>query len=90
MFQNTAFGNLSKVLSGLGFSDADIRSAIAGSQSTLFERVSQQVRDKAVEGIVMAIGNTYVLIIAGSALALVTSVLFKREKLFMEMSAGGA
>lgn len=90
VFQNTAFGNLSKVLNGMGFSEQNIMSAVVGSQSGLFEKLSEEVRQKAVEGIVKAIGNTYVLIIAGSALALVTSVFFRRERLFMEMSTGGA
>jgi hypothetical protein len=90
VFQNTAFRNLSQVLDGLGFSDVDIRSAIAGAQSVVFDRIDGDVRGRAIDGIVAAIGKTYALIIAGSSLALVTSVFLKREKLFMEVSTGGA
>jgi hypothetical protein len=90
VFQNTAFRNLSHVLAGHGFSAAEIRASIAGSQSTLFQGLEQSVRDRAIEGIVKAIDKTYALVIAGSALTLVTSLFFRWEKLFMEMSAGGA
>jgi hypothetical protein len=90
VFQNTAFKNLSQVLDGLGFSDVDIRSAIAGAQRVVFDRIDGDVRGRAIDGIVAAIGKTYALIIAGSSLALVTSVFLKREKLLMEVSTGGA
>jgi hypothetical protein len=90
VFQNTAFRNLSVVLNGLGFSESEIRSAIAGSQSTLFEKVSESVKEKAIEAIVKSIGNTYALVIAAGALGLVVGVFLRRERLFMEMSTGGA
>lgn len=90
VFQNTAFRNLSHLLHGMGFSAEQIRSAIAGAQSEVFDKISDDLRAQAIDGIVHAINQTYALIIAGSALALVTSVFLKREKLFMEMSTGGA
>jgi MFS family permease len=90
VFQNVAFNKLSHVLSGMGFTADDIRSAIAGSQSTLFEHLPTALRTEAIEAIVQAISKTYALVIAGGALALVTSVFLKWEKLFMEMGAGGA
>ncbi|PQE05532.1 HC-toxin efflux carrier TOXA protein [Rutstroemia sp. NJR-2017a BBW] len=90
VFQSTAFRNVKHAFEGLGFSDAQIRSAIAGSQSTLFESVSDSVRAKAVEGIVQAIDKTYYLVVAGGALVIITSLFMRREKLFMEVAAGGA
>ncbi|KAE9377238.1 MFS general substrate transporter [Stipitochalara longipes BDJ] len=90
VFQNTAFGSLTKVLAGMRFSEQDIRSAIAGSKSAVFEGVSEEVRARAIEVIVQAIGKTYILVVAGGAVALVSAVLMRKEKLFMEMSTGGA
>jgi hypothetical protein len=46
VFQNTAFRSLTKVLAGMGFSEQDVRSAIAGSQSAVFESVSEEVRGR--------------------------------------------
>jgi hypothetical protein len=74
----------------MGFSSEEIRSAVAGAQSVVFDKISDEVRGKAIDAIVHAIDQTYALIIAGSALALVTSVFLKREKLLMEMSTRGA
>jgi len=90
VFQNIAFRNLSLVLAEMGFSEQDIRSAIAGSQSALFGKVAEEVRVKAVEGIVRAIADTYLLVVAAGAVALVMSLFLRREKLFMEISTGGA
>jgi MFS family permease len=90
VFQNTAFGSLTKVLAGLGFNEQDIRSAVAGSKSAVFERMSVEVRSRATEAIVQAIGKTYTLVVVAGAVALVSAVLMKRERLSMEMSTGGA
>ena len=88
VFQNIAARNLGKVLYPLGFSSADVQGAIAGSQSTLLEQLLPAERENAIEAIVQAIDKTYALVIAAAGLALVTSVLLRRERLFMEMSAG--
>ena len=90
VFQNTAFGSLTKVLAGLGFSERDVRSAIAGSKSAVFEGVSEEVRARAIEAIVQAIGKTYMLVVVAGSVALVSAVLMKRERLRMEISTGGA
>lgn len=55
VFQNTAFGSLTKILAGMRFSEQDVRSAIAGSQSAVFESVSEEVRGSVIEAIVQAI-----------------------------------
>jgi MFS family permease len=90
VFQNTAFGSLTKILAGMGFSEQDVRSAIAGSQSAVFESVSEEVRGSVIEAIVQAIGKTYMLVVVAGAVALVSAVLMKRERLVMEMNTGGA
>ncbi|RAL64802.1 hypothetical protein DID88_001399 [Monilinia fructigena] len=89
VFQSTAFRNVNAAFAGQKFSADQIRSAIAGSQSTLFQSVSQELRDKAIEGIVQAIDKTYYMVVAGAAFTLLLSLLLKREKLFMEMVAVG-
>lgn len=90
VFQNIAASDLGKVLIPLGFTTADVQAAIAGSQSTLFEKLSAAVKERAVDAIVISIDKTYALVITAGAFALVTSLFLRREKLFMEMSTGGA
>ncbi|CZR61051.1 related to aflatoxin efflux pump AFLT [Phialocephala subalpina] len=90
VFQNTAFNGLKKVLSGMEFSEADISAAVAGSQSKVFERMSEEVRNRAIEKIVESIDATYGLVITAGAVVVVTSLWLRRERLFMEVSVGGA
>jgi len=49
--------------------------------------VSDEVRQRVLDGIVKAIGNAYILVVVAGALGLVASLLMRREKPFMEMSA---
>jgi MFS family permease len=89
VFQNVAFKNLKDALSEKGFSIQDIRGAIAGTQSAIFESGSHEIRDMAINAIIDAMDKVYALVIAAGALALVVSLFMKREKLFMAPVAGG-
>jgi hypothetical protein len=89
VFQSISFRNVKNALQGLGFSDADVRAAIAGVQSDLLANVSPEIREHVLEGIVNAIDRVYILIIAGGALTLILSVFLKREKLFLAGGGGG-
>jgi hypothetical protein len=90
VFQNIAFNALSKILYPLGFTASDVRGAIAGSRSALFEHVPADAEAMVIEAIVQAIDKTYALVITAGAFGLVTSVVLRRERLFMKMAAGGA
>lgn len=90
VFQNTAYTKLREVLGGLGFSDEDIRSAVAGSQSAVFGKMGEALRREAIEAIVQSIDSTYCLVIAVGVVGLVATIFLKREKLVMEMGGGGA
>jgi hypothetical protein len=74
----------------MGFSEQNVRSAIAGSQSAVFESVSEEVRGRVIEAIVQAITKTYMLVVVAGAVALVSAMLIKMERLVLEMSTGGA
>ncbi|ESZ96547.1 hypothetical protein SBOR_3049 [Sclerotinia borealis F-4128] len=89
VFQNTAFIKVSEAFAGQGFTTEQLRSATAGSQSAIYATVSQELRDKAIEGIVEAMDKTYYLVVSGAALTLILSFFLKRERLFMEMAVGG-
>ncbi len=84
-----AVQNLSRVLEGLGFSQADISSAVAGAQSPLFGKLSPDMRDAAIEAIVQAMRKTFALVIVSGAVVLVVSILLKREKLFSKTKPAG-
>jgi hypothetical protein len=59
------------------------------SLKAVFEGLVEGVRVEAVGTIVNILGSVYALVVAGGAVGLVASLALKREKLFMEMVAGG-
>lgn len=90
VFQNLAFQNLSHALSGLGFSDAQLHSAISGAQSELLRNASAEVKSLAVSAIIKAMDRVYILVIVAGAFCFLAALPMKMEKLFMKISAGGA
>jgi hypothetical protein len=82
IFQNLSIKNLTKALDGLGYSAADIASAVAGAQSPIFQTASAEVKALAVHAIVQALQRVWILVIVAGAVVLVSSVFMKREKLF--------
>lgn len=89
VFQNVAFKNLQSALAGKGYTDAELHGALLGTMSTLLSTASEDVRELAIKAIVEAMDKVYVLVIAAGAFGLLTSLFLKREKLFMEIGAGG-
>jgi MFS family permease len=89
VFQNTALSKLRTALAGSGFSEEEIASAVAGTQSAVFQHGSSAVKAAALKAIIQAMDNVFVLVIAAGALVLVSSIFMKREKLFLKIVAGG-
>lgn len=82
IYQSTAINKLSVVLAGQGYSETDIRSAVAGAQSTVFQNLSGELRDQAVDAIAAAMRLTFVMIPISGAVLLIAALCMKREKLF--------
>ncbi len=94
IFQSLSVQNLNRVLSGLGFSQADIRSAISGTQSTLLKSLSPSLQKEAIAGILEAMSQVYILSFSTGAITVVSALLMKKGKLFPKgsdkmMIAGG-
>ncbi|KAL7946936.1 MFS general substrate transporter [Trichoderma barbatum] len=90
VFQNLAFQNLKTALAGYGFTDIELHGAIAGTQSQLLAQASEIIRTLALDAIIKAMSRVYILVIVAGAVLLLSSIGMKTEKLFMEISAGGA
>ncbi|KAL7629880.1 hypothetical protein AAE478_001403 [Parahypoxylon ruwenzoriense] len=67
-----------------------VENAIAGTSSSFFRTLPEEKQIAALNIIVQAISNVYVLLIAAGAMGVVLSVFLKRERLFMTIAAGGA
>ena len=89
IFQGTAVRNLRAVLAGQGYTTADIQSAVAGAQSTLFASLDAGLRVQAVEAITSAIQSAFVLVIVSGAMLLIVGAVMRREKLFGEIVTVG-
>lgn len=82
VFQTYAFKNVKHAVSGLGFTDAQVGAVVSGAQGSLFDELSPEVAAAVLEGIVKAIGKSYILVIAGATTTLVCTAFMKRERLF--------
>ncbi|EKG09516.1 Major facilitator superfamily [Macrophomina phaseolina MS6] len=90
IYQSTAIRNLSAVLAGHNFSDKEIRGAVAGAQSTLFEELNGEMREKGIEAVTKAMQMTFVLVPVAGGVMLIAALCMKREKLFGKAVAVGA
>jgi MFS family permease len=82
IFQSAAFQNLHAVLSEHGFSDKDIRGAVAGAQSEVFGRISGELRDRAIFAITQAMQKAFIPVVVAGAVLVVAGAFMKRERLF--------
>ncbi|KAJ4420412.1 hypothetical protein N0V82_004401 [Gnomoniopsis sp. IMI 355080] len=89
IYQSTAFKKLSVVLDGQGYSETDIRSAVAGAQSSIFEDLSGELHDKAVRAVAAAMRSTFVMLPVAGAVLSIAAVCMKREKLFGKAVVAG-
>lgn len=81
-FQSNAVNNLTHVLDGQGFSQADIHGAVAGAQSTLFETLDGDLRSAAIQAITSAMARAFIIPLVAGAVGIISSLLMSRERLF--------
>jgi hypothetical protein len=84
IFQNVAYKNLVSVFdqNGLHFNESEIRAAVAGTRSAVFEQLHGRVEEEAISAIVNAVSNVYALALASGALCVVIAAGMRWERLF--------
>lgn len=87
IFQEVAMKNLTHVLQGQGFSQTEIRSAVAGTASTIFDSLSPSMKTAAISAIITAISRVYIISIAASAITIICAAFMKKERLFPKAAA---
>lgn len=75
VFQNKSFGPLKSLFAPLGYSDSDIRSAIAGTKSEILSMAAPGIRSQALDIISGAVDDIYIMVIAAGAAHIVFSFL---------------
>ena len=83
VFQNVAIQKLSVALAGQGFTIEEIKGAVAGTQSVIFQQGSPEVKMAALKALIQAMDKVFALVIAGGALTVVSAIFMKREKVFL-------
>ncbi|GKT56400.1 efflux pump antibiotic resistance [Colletotrichum tofieldiae] len=81
IFQNLGYSRLHTSLSGLGYSEHDIREALAGLNSEIFADADPRVTGLAVQDIASVIADMQFVIMASGALAFLSGCFMKWEKL---------
>ena len=81
IFQSVAFRNLDGVLAGQGFGEDEIRAAVAGTTSAVFERLTGELRAEAVEAITAAMGTVYALLIVSGGVLVLSSAAMRWERI---------
>lgn len=86
VFLNKSEASIQKILPNV--TTAQVQSAISGANSAFVNNLAPNVKAAVIHAIVKAMSNSYILIITAGSLAVVLSLVMKREKLFLQ--AGGA
>ncbi|WPH05127.1 Hypothetical protein R9X50_00802900 [Acrodontium crateriforme] len=87
LFENLGFQFLQNTLVGSGLPDAALRSALAGADSQLLSGIDAHTAELIVDTVAFTISRIFAMGISASALAFCCSLLMKREKLHLSMSA---
>jgi hypothetical protein len=82
IFQILSMKNLIRVLSGLGLSQAEIRSAIARTRSAVITRLSPDLQEQAIMATTNAMSRICILNTGVSVITVICAMLMKKEKLF--------
>ena len=88
LFQNIGFHDLKRAFVGYGYSDAELRSALAGRISLVFSSADQAVIHITTMVVAETIRKLFALVIAAGSLVTVSSLLMKFEKIHLHGAAG--
>jgi MFS family permease len=81
IYQNVGFNLLSDALDGQDYTDDEIRAALAGVSSRIWQSRDPEVLARGAEAVADVIAREFWIVVAGGALCLVMGLLMKREKL---------
>lgn len=90
VFQTYAYNGIAAVLAGRGYTSAQTRDAVSGTQSAVFNGLSPQLKSGAVSAVTAAIDKVWILSLVGGVLVLVIAPFMKKERLLgLKATAGG-
>ncbi|OGM50811.1 efflux pump antibiotic resistance protein [Aspergillus bombycis] len=81
IFQNVGFNLLTDAVGSNGYSEEDLREALAGVSSAVWESGDPEVLARGVEAVANVLAREFYLVVAGGALCLVCGLAMRWEKL---------
>lgn len=80
IFQNEAINNLTNALHAFNYTPDEIKSAVAGTQSIIFAEGSPEVKQLALNALINAMDDVFILIAVGGAVTILAGFAMKKEK----------
>lgn len=88
IFHNVGYNLLNEALGDRGYSEHDLREALAGVSSVVWQSRDPEVIKRGVEAVSKVIGREFYLVVAGGAICLVCALLMKWERLDYGIAKG--
>jgi hypothetical protein len=85
IFQNRGYINLREALQEYGFSEQELRGALAGAQSAVLMGGDSLAKAKAIAAIVKTLDSVWILTVVAGAVSLLSGVAMKWEKLALDV-----
>lgn len=89
LYQNLGFIGVRDAVSGYGLTSEEIRSALAGAQSSVLSAGNPAVVGLVVTAIAAVITKIWLMVVAAGGVSLLSGILMRREKLQLGLVAGG-
>ena len=83
VFQNEAIRHLVTALSHYGFSIDQIKTAVAGTQSVVFEKGSLEVKALALKALIDGMDQVFLMLVAAGGMNVIIGLLMKKEKVLL-------
>ncbi|KAJ5648810.1 Major facilitator superfamily domain general substrate transporter [Penicillium longicatenatum] len=81
IFQNVGYNLLADALGDEGYSEKDLREALAGVSSAVWQSGNPEVLSRGVDAVATVIGREFYLVVASGAICLVCGLVMKWERL---------
>jgi hypothetical protein len=81
IFQNLGYNLLADAIGDKGYSETDLREALAGASSAVWQSGNPEVLSRGVDAVAIVIGREFYIVVAGGAICLVCGLMMKWERL---------
>ncbi|KAJ5952414.1 uncharacterized protein N7479_010827 [Penicillium vulpinum] len=81
IFQNVGYNLLTAAIGDNGYSERDLREALAGVSSAVWQSANPEVVSRGIDAVATVIGREFYLVVAGGAICLICGLAMRWERL---------